>query len=279
MDSHSYTKFIGNEVLQNNDLGEEFNAKVLLAFHGFGQSASVYKMLIELYPDIIIYSFDLFAHGESKWDTTNYNYSPEAFKQELHQLFEKEQIQCFDVIAFSIGCRLALATAAFFPERVNKLCLVAPDGIYENVWYHFATKNWLGNYLFRQFTKHEKWLYTTTKIFNKYRIVDEKLLKVAEKVVHFYSLKKVYTTWMLYRHFTFGTRKVFSDLFDANKHVWLVTSNNDEVILENKLRLKLEKLGVLSKIKVISFVVYHQRLLRHSLNSSELGSFFTENDC
>ncbi|MBT28671.1 MAG: hypothetical protein CMO01_03340 [Thalassobius sp.] len=275
MDKHSYTKFIGSKATQENKLGENTHSKVLLTFHGFGQNASVYKMLVELYPDIIIYSFDLFAHGESKWNAAKYNYSPEAFKQELHHLFEKEQIRSFDVIAFSIGCRLALATASFFPEKVNNLCLVAPDGIYENFWFHFATKNYLGNFLFRQFTKHEKWLYSTTKIFNKYHIVDEKLLKVAEKVVHYYSLKKVYTTWMLYRNFVFDTRKVFNDFFEAEKQVWLVTSKNDEVILEKKLNLKLEKLGLLSKIKTVSFAVYHQRLLRHSLNSSELARFFT----
>ena len=277
MNKHAFKKIVGEKILQAQSykIYESTKPKILLAFHGFGQDANVFNKITKQFPNTIIYSFDLFNHGESNWQGSNLKYYPETFKRELENFFKVEEIVSFDVIAFSMGSRLALATAAFFPESLNKLILIAPDGIYENFWFKFSTRNRIGNSIFRLVIQNEKGLLAFIDVFGNLKLVNKKLVQLTKKVIHYNSLKKIFNTWMLYSLFTFNTKQVFGKLFSDKKEIYLVTGAYDEVISKEKLYSVLKRNKVFDESFLVNLPVSHQKLLHHFINSPDFKAIFS----
>jgi pimeloyl-ACP methyl ester carboxylesterase len=63
--------------------------KILLAFHGFGQSSDYYRDFEkELGNVYTIYSYDLLIQGKTKWAERSRPFEKEDFKDIFHQFFE-----------------------------------------------------------------------------------------------------------------------------------------------------------------------------------------------
>ena len=112
--------------------------KVLILFHGFGQNLDVLRPIAEANPDeYTYYLFDDPYHGQSSREDS------ELTLAEWAELFQKflsvEDIHRFSIGGYSLGGRFALATSYSFTEQIDKLFLIAPDGIYKNRWYKLGT--------------------------------------------------------------------------------------------------------------------------------------------
>ena len=75
--------------------------------------------------------------------------SKSFWKKLLGLFLEKENIEDFHVMGFSLGARLALTSFEMFPSKVKKLYLLAPDGIQDSIWFRIATGFWWGKKLFQ----------------------------------------------------------------------------------------------------------------------------------
>lgn len=121
-----------------------------LLFHGFGQDHTRFRKFTEMIGDgNSCYAFDLFHHGQSRWAPGDVPITKEAWDQFIKTFLEQENLTRFGVVGYSIGARFALATTELFPNQVDSVVLIAPDGITENVWYRLATKTSPGRGLFR----------------------------------------------------------------------------------------------------------------------------------
>src|SRR5690606_35857699 len=123
---------------------------LVLCFHGYGETGKAFSFLEKAAADR--YSFialDLPYHGETEWReglefTTNDLLT-------IIQLIKKETGRADDhaiLLGFSLGGRLALQLYEISPQTVNRIALLAPDGLKVNPWYWFATQTILGNRLF-----------------------------------------------------------------------------------------------------------------------------------
>src|SRR5690606_14561411 len=62
--------------------------------------------------------------------------------------------ETFTLLGDSMGARLALCVVEQQALWLDKLVLLAPDGLQKNIWYRLATRNPLGKLLFRYIVTH-----------------------------------------------------------------------------------------------------------------------------
>jgi len=126
--------------------------KALLAFPGYGNTSFLYQPLAALLGNSYsIYAFDLPHHGESKWPA-----GTPLLKEDLvlatKSILKQYGHDTCALTAFSLGGRAALGIEELAPELVDKITLVAPDGLAAHSFYHFLTGTFTGKKLFAHFT-------------------------------------------------------------------------------------------------------------------------------
>lgn len=103
-------------------------APVLVMLHGWGQTLLSLKPFGELLSkDYQVVLVDLPGFGKSPapqevWDST-------AYAHALVQHLESKGIKNFDLLGHSFGGRVSLRLAAYYPERVSRLILMASHGL------------------------------------------------------------------------------------------------------------------------------------------------------
>ncbi|MBX2840196.1 MAG: alpha/beta hydrolase [Flammeovirgaceae bacterium] len=211
--------------------------KILLAFHGFGQDGSVYKSLTKHKPDYKIYSFDLYFHGKSYWNEEQDFLKPKKLKKAFKKFFEEKSIQKFELIGFSMGCRSALALTKYFPKRIKKITLIAPDGIRENFWYRFAIRNAYGQKIFSSIIANPAWCIKVLDILKNLRIVPASQIQIAKWQLEDKQLRdRIYYTWRLYRFFQFNFKKIGKQISKNKVEVEVILGDKDFIITERHIQ-------------------------------------------
>lgn len=164
----------------------------IFAFYGFGQEAEVYSPLIdrinERYGFVIIdLPYQTFEKADTKTD----------FLTTLIHIINENEIKKLSGISYSMGSRYNLILAELIPKLINKLILIAPDGIQINFWNQLATSSIVGKPLFK-YLMHHPTLYSRL-LFFLYRI------NILPRNIFLFSKmhtrdvthsERVYNTWM-----------------------------------------------------------------------------------
>jgi pimeloyl-ACP methyl ester carboxylesterase len=173
--------------------------KQLIVFHGVGQHLTVFQELSNHSSEWKIWVFPLiFVEDESIiLKNTPYLYV-EYFKNWLSE----QNIQKFSVLGYSLGAKPALAIFKSFSHQIEKIYLIAPEGIKENFWYQFATNTILGQFLMQKLIKKPSILQKCIRFAEKIALLPHSTAKIALSQTHSVEkLSNVWQSWMLYRKF------------------------------------------------------------------------------
>jgi len=138
---------VGKEKLHYRKWGR--GKRLLLAFHGYGDDADVFYPLQEhLADEYTILSIDLPHHGNSKWPDEELLRKKElvALAETLMKEYNAAKVS---LIGYSLGGRVCLSIIDQMPERIDKVALMASDGLTVNFYYHFFTRTTVGKKIFR----------------------------------------------------------------------------------------------------------------------------------
>lgn len=241
--------------------------KAMVLFHGFGQDRTVFNQLcVALSETHTCYCFDLPFHGNSKWQLTDSDVplSKELFTGLMETFLSENSISTFAVLGFSIGSRLAMATAELLPKRVTELILLAPDGIKPNTWYQFATGSGPGRKTFRYVISNATGWIQVLSIARSLRIVPPALLRFAESQMNSKEKRwKVYHTWMLFRDFKFDLSG-FSNTIKKNQIVLRVFVGEHDTVIPPSSVEKLRK--YLPEFSPVLLACKHQRVISSSID-------------
>ena len=103
-------------------------APAVIFLHGFGASLHTWEPWAQtLGKDLRVIRIDLPGSGLSLPDPTG-DYSDKRSLQILVALMDKLDLAKISLVGNSIGGRIAWTFAGTYPERMNKLVLVSPDG-------------------------------------------------------------------------------------------------------------------------------------------------------
>jgi pimeloyl-ACP methyl ester carboxylesterase len=104
------------------------DAPAVVLLHGFGSSLQTWDIWAQgLAASHRVVRIDLPGSGLSPPDPAN-DYRDERSLQLLNALLDDMGLSSVSLVGHSMGGRIAWTFAAKFPERINKLVLVAPDG-------------------------------------------------------------------------------------------------------------------------------------------------------
>ncbi len=192
-------------------------SKPMLAFHGYGMTGKQFHVLKNsILPNYHIYGFDHFFHGESELQSWSEKQILEGLPKTtvnlyLEEWFKQYGRQKVSVMAYSIGANLALILLEEYPDLVDEIILMAPDGLSVYKGFDFLVNKPLGKYFFRRVTK-SKWLAPRLlKTLKSLRFIDDSLYKIAYSEID--TEKKrldVYYTLNLIRLLKPDTPKVIS---------------------------------------------------------------------
>jgi pimeloyl-ACP methyl ester carboxylesterase len=215
--------------------------KVLLTFHGYGQDHTVFKD----YNDkaYTFYHFDLFFHGKSVWNKDEQPLEKTEWKELISGFLEKNNIQSFSVLGFSMGGKFAMATLEAFPDRVKEIILLAPDGIKTSFWYSLATYPIAFRNVFKStIANHQRFL-RIASASKKLGLVDKGILRfVQTQMDSEEKRKRVYYSWVVFRHLKFDLDKIAKLINEHQIKLTLFIGQHDKIITAKNMKSFISKI-------------------------------------
>ncbi|MEK7225681.1 MAG: alpha/beta fold hydrolase, partial [Bacteroidota bacterium] len=214
--------------------------KTAICFHGYGEDAPTFEFLAKYAGNqYTFYSIDLPFHGKTEW-----NEGLNIICKDLLQIIEgiispepsqpETQNTKLSLIGFSLGGRIALTIYQAIPERIEKLVLLAPDGLKVNFWYWLSTQTWPGNKFFAFTLKHPGWFFGFLKILNKLKLVNASIFKFVNYYIGDKEVRRLlYARWTTLRKLKPRLKKIKSLINNNKTSVRLVYGMHDRIILSS----------------------------------------------
>jgi pimeloyl-ACP methyl ester carboxylesterase len=179
----------------------------VICFHGYDEEAADFLMLQQRAGDLFrFYCIDLPYHGRTRWspdapfDKEVLRYLFNAIDQEHQQytrLHALENFPQYTLLGFSLGGRVALSTLEAGAGKVNRVVLLAPDGLKVNFWYWLATQTIMGKRLFLFTMKNPGWFLTFLMLLRRMNLVNQSVYKFVQFYIHDENMRlRLYNRWI-----------------------------------------------------------------------------------
>ena len=225
----------GKSMLSYIQVGEGPN--IWLSFHGFAQTKLEFaKLAGGLAESHSIYCFDLFFHGDSLWLDGDMVLTASRWKRFMEKFLEKENIQEFNIAAFSLGGKFALSTLTAFPERINKISLIAADGIKTAIWSKLARFRFVRERL-KGLMVNASFFYKAIKWVERTHIIDKQVTNFAKlQMEHRKRRKRLFFSWIVFREIEPDIPKVAELINDHHIQLMVVLGQKDPLITTKTMR-------------------------------------------
>lgn len=231
---------------------------ILLAFHGFGQNNEIFNDWVAIIKEeYTIYAFDLFYHGSST--RSDKKLTKGEWNSYINTFLEKENIERFSIIGFSLGGRFAISSALSLPNQVDELILIAPDGVYLTLWFKLATKPVLRK-LFKYLMYHPNKLDRLIQLNKKFKLVSPYLGDFIKKEMgDLPNRKRVYVSWNHFKSLGYSKRQLFNRFNQYQFSRRIILGSNDYIIHPKNI---LPIIGKMGKFKVDILPLKHHQLIK-----------------
>lgn len=215
-------------------------SQVAICFHGFGENAAMFGFLANYAGNqYTFYSIDLPFHGKTDWKD-GLNFTSADLQQIVEKILQENnhQLQApnhkFSLLGFSLGGRMALSLYQAMPDKIQKLILLAPDGLKMNFWYWLATQTWLGNKFFAFTMKKPGWFFGFLKLLNKLKLVNTSIFKFVNYYIGDDEVRRLlYARWTTLRKLRPNLRRIKNQIRGNKTPVRLVYGKHDRIILSS----------------------------------------------
>ncbi|MEM1323913.1 MAG: alpha/beta hydrolase [Bacteroidota bacterium] len=155
MSTHQFT--IRDAALRYTRFGA--GEKLLIAFHGYGDlGGQVFEQLEEgLGGRYTVCAPDLPWHGQTQWPEASFDL--EDMRALVGHIVREEGQRRFELMGHSFGSRLLLCLLSEFIDQVDRLHLLAPDGLRRVIAYDWLPPRWMRRTLIRSLSS-PNWLLT-----------------------------------------------------------------------------------------------------------------------
>lgn len=172
---------VGNRQLHYLQTGS--GNKLLIAFHGYGNTAAIFSDLCEaLSSSYTCVSIDLPHHGKSVWDDSGLTHEQTIVL--IRDLMQRNGVSKVSLLGYSLGGRVCLKLAELLPESIDKIVLIASDGLRFNSFYYFLTRTISGKILFKSFLNNPQKYSIVIKAARKLGMVNELKYSFAMRYIH-----------------------------------------------------------------------------------------------
>lgn len=215
-----------------------FGPKIVICFHGYSEEGMTFRFL-EKYAasQFTFYAIDLPLHGKAVWNdglnmsVADLQFIVEKILQEQSTSFHSTK-PLFSLLGYSLGGRMALSLFEIMPQKIDKLILLAPDGLKVNFWYWLATQTWAGNRFFKLTMKKPGWFFGILKLLNKLKLVNTSIFKFVNYYIGDAEVRQLlYTRWTALRKIKPNISLIKKNILEYKKPVRLIYGKHDRIIL------------------------------------------------
>lgn len=214
--------------------------KLAICFHGYGEEAAVFGFLGKHAGNQYTFiSINLPFHGKTEWKEGLF-FSHKDLQQILEQVLHKEnyQLQTLNaklvLVGFSLGGRIVLSLFQTIPEKIEKIILLAPDGLKVNFWYWLATQTWLGNNFFAFTMKKPEWFFGLLKLMNKLKLVNASIYKFVNYYIGNLEVRRLlYSRWTTLRKLKPNLTRIKKYIRENKTPVRLIYGKHDRIMLSS----------------------------------------------
>lgn len=212
--------------------------KPVVCFHGFGEDASLFVFLNKYAGNqFTFYSIDLPFHGQTEWKG-GLTFDIADLRQIVEEILDQNSLRLQPLngkptlLGFSLGGRMALSLYEAIPEKIEKLILLAPDGLKVNFWYWLATQTWLGNKFFALTMKKPGWFFGLLKLMNKLKLINASIFKFVKYYIGDAEVRRLlYTRWTTLRKLKPNINRIKNQIRENKTPVRLIYGKHDRIIL------------------------------------------------
>ncbi|MFT5918403.1 MAG: pimeloyl-ACP methyl ester carboxylesterase [Granulosicoccus sp.] len=232
-----------------------------IVLHGFGQHAVLMLRFMEIVkPNDRVISINLPFHGNTKMIEPNLNVND--LDDLIGRILRNENVERCSLLGYSLGGKVALKLAELSPGKVERMVLIAPDGLKLNRFYLFATRTKLGNFLFRRAMKDPSRLLSICSIAVKLNLMDERILTFYQNQLSKPETREmIYGSWQAFKNINPNLIQIRKNIFRYKIKTELFFGKHDRVIHP---RLAKQLSGVNGKTSTVHFLDRG-----HDLTSSE----------
>lgn len=252
--------------------------RVVLCFHGYGEEGNAYSFFENIAgKEFIFISLDLPFHGKTNWNSGAY-FQKTDLEIIIRNILSENKIdiqgkhQPFTFIGFSLGGRIALSVYEIFPQQVEKIILLAPDGLKINFWYRLSTQTWLGKKLFAFTMNYPGWFFVFLRVLIVIRLVNKRIFKFVKYYIGNKEMRRLlYQRWTVLGKIKPDTERIKKLIVENKTRVSLIYGQYDRVIIPDpgkKFRKGIERFVSIKMIKT-----GHQVL--HKNHAAEILPFLT----
>ncbi len=207
----------------------------VICFHGYAEDGSSFSFL-EKYAgqNFSFLAIDLPFHGNTKWNEKEFttHHLVEIIYLVVEQCRLNPLVSNFKLLGFSLGGRVALSLYEALPTKVDKLVLLAPDGLKINFWYWLATQTFLGKRLFSFTMKHPGWFFGFLKTLNTLGLVNKSIFKFVNFYIGNENVRySLYQRWIALKQIKPDLGKIKRSIRKNSTGVRLIYGKHDRIIL------------------------------------------------
>lgn len=146
--------------------------ELLIAFHGFSDKAALFDVLEPAFSkNYTFYAISLPYHGHTQWQPRLFTRND--ISQIISLIAEKEQKKRFSLMGYSMGGKIVLNMVPVFASYLNKVYLLAPDGIKTHRLYDIHAMPAIGLSLIKSLLKRPRWLFALAGLLYRQKILSK----------------------------------------------------------------------------------------------------------
>lgn len=236
--------------------------KMLIALHGYGESGGHFRFLADEMPDDwSVIAPDLPYHGNTDWKEES-NILTSTFDEILTEILREEGFsgQKFNILGYSMGGRICLHYTQDYPQNIESLSLVAPDGLAVNPWYWISTRTKIGNKIFHRVMHRPNLFRHIASAGRKLRLVNQSIYKFIQRYIDDPMVRhELYVRWTAMRFFRPNLAKLRRALQEFKIPVLMVYGRHDRIIPPETGRHL--SIGMEDRVRFLLLPTGHQLLL------------------
>lgn len=245
----------------------------MLCFHGYGEHALTFAPLAEqLSGQYSIIAINLPWHGDTGWKE-----GPDFDITDLIAIIDLIPgiPATFSVAGYSMGGRVTLQLYQYLHRRINRLLLIAPDGLKMNFWYWLATQSRPGNRLFRHFMQKPDFFFAVTSVLRKVGLINTGVYNFTRQFLRERTARQqLYTIWTTMRRIRPNVTAIVQLLQEHGTPVTMIYGRYDKVIRYATGRHFARKAG--KRVSVHVLPTGHKLLQKKSIE--QIADIFSRED-
>lgn len=208
----------------------------LICFHGYGESEHSFHFLEKnLPPKYKLVAIDMPYHGHTEWNE-GMNFSEDDLLTLVDEMLRKQDIYGpVSVLGYSMGGRMSLLLLEKKAAMIERVVLLAPDGLKLNFWYWLATQTWIGNKIFAATIHNPSWFLGMLKLLNRLKWLNQSVYKFVDYFLHDASKRKIlYLRWTCLRKIKPNLKEVKKQVLNYQTTIHLVYGRHDRIIVPSR---------------------------------------------